>query len=292
MPDVKAKNLSFSRLLRDTVQLFFLHWRRHLVLSLLCAVPLGILMALHYFDPLTDFFRSSLEQPDVRRMPDGTPSMTVSAAASGALLPMRFLSLAALTVMIISAFAASWWSGIFELRQLPEGRGRRYFEDFTAVLARLVLVGAIMLAVAFGIGLINTALVQILTPVLRPLGAAQFVRFLISAALQVILLGVGLRLVLAVPPVLWGEHIPFARAWGASAGTTLNLGAAALLLAVPPLALTLIVGLLLGGGAANAGPVIEALTMVIMGPVIFLYHALQLTLAAVLFQKLREAGRL
>lgn len=292
MSQGQSNPLGFGALLRDTAQLFFMHWRRHLALSFFCALPLAILYAMGYFDLLTDLLRAGLQEPQVQRLPNGTPSMTVSGPPDAALLPMRLLSLAALTLMIISAYAANWWSGLFELQQMPQGHAHRYFEDFMAVLARLVLVSAIMLAVAFALGVINSLLAQVLVPALSPLGAAQFVRFLISAVLQILLLGVGIRLVLAIPPILWEEHVPITRAWAGSAGTTIVLGSTALLLSVPPVILALLVGMLLGGGTANAGPIVQALTIIIMGPVVFLYHGLQLTLVATAFRKLREAERL
>jgi hypothetical protein len=43
---------------------------------------------------------------------------------------------------------------------------------------------------------------------------------------------------------------------------------------------------------AAAGPILNALTVILLGPLLFLYHALQLTLAAVAFRALREARRL
>ena len=50
-------------------------------------------------------------------MPDGTPSMTVSASASSALVGMRFISLGALTLMLVpgSVLEKEWKEGRFQL---------------------------------------------------------------------------------------------------------------------------------------------------------------------------------
>lgn len=286
MPDPRPRPstprpLTLGPLLRDTVQLFFLHWRRHLVLSFLCAVPLGILYAAHYFDPLVRFIAAAMSQPEAQAM-----------AAEGAITPLRSLSLVALTLMIVSAYASAWWSGLLELPPPETDAARHHFDDFIAVLARLALVGAVMLAVVFAIELAAQVLIMVLGPLLSQVGAAAFAQFVILTLLVMVQQGIWIRLLVSVPPALWGEPMPITRSWTASTGTTLNLGAAVVVLALPSLTLALLIVLPVLQSLVASGPVLNALAVVLLGPLLFLYHALQLTLAAVAFKALRQADRL
>jgi hypothetical protein len=292
MPDVRPKALTLGPLLRDTMQLFALHWRRHLVLSFLCAVPLAILYAAGYFDPLIGFIRAVATQPEARDVPAGASSMTVTAPVGSIIPPLRSLSLVGLTLMAVSAYAAPWWAGLFELARPGPAPARQRFDDFIAVLARLALVGVVMLLVVFAIEFAGQVLILVLAPLLRQVGAAAFAQFIILTLLVIVQQGIWIRLLISVPSALWGEPMPIVRSWSASAGATLNLGAAVIILALPSLTLAMVVVLPVLQSLAAAGPILNALTVILLGPLLFLYHALQLTLAAVAFRALREARRL
>jgi hypothetical protein len=279
MPDPRPRILTLGPLLRDTMQLFFLHWRRHLVLSALCAVPLGILYAAHYFDPLIRFITAAMAQPEPQ------------AVAGDAVSPLRSLSLVALTLMIVSAYATSWWSGLLDLPRPQTNPARHQFEDFIAVLARLALVGAVMLVVVFVIELAGQVLIMMLGPLLSQVGAAAFAQFVILTLLVMVQQGIWIRLLVSVPPALWDKPMPMTRSWSASAGATLNLGAAVVVLALPSLTLAVLIVLPVLQSLGAAGPVLNVLAVVLLGPLLFLSHALQLTLAVVAFRALREAGR-
>ena len=100
-------------------------------------------------------------------------------------------------------------------------------------------------------------------------------------------MGVGMRLAVSIPPLLWHENISFARAWVASRGQTFILGLTGLALALPGFILLLLAADLLGAALKPSGGVISGLSILLLAPLIFLYYSLQFAALAVVFRQLR-----
>jgi len=205
---------------------------------------------------------------------------------------LRMLGILALSLLITSAYAAVWWRGLFD----PAGRngaaGPAWWDIYSLVLMKFVTFAALLLGAAIGLSLIAMFAALILMPVAGALGGQSLVSFLLSLAIQIMLLSIGMRLGVALPPATRGEDISFTTAWTATAGHMASFAAVALILGLPSLFLSLLIGQVFAAGISGAGPWAGIFTGLLLSPINFLVYALLFSALAVIFRRLREDGKI
>lgn len=278
MTDNTSRNMLILGIVSDALRLFALHWRRHFVLSAALALPMVSLAAAGFFDPIVTFLMRSQESEGAVDPPSG--------------MMLRILGIMALSLLITSTYAAVWWRGIFNLSDRESGQPPAWWDVHSLVLMKFLTFAALLLGAAIGLSLVAAFAALILTPIFSAVGGQAVVSFLISVAVQIMLLSVGMRLAVALPPAIWGEDIAFTDAWAAGAGHTVAFAAIALILGVPSLFISLLIGQFFAAGVADAGPWAGIFTGLLLSPINFLVYALLFAALTVIFRHLREAGKI
>lgn len=278
MTDNADRNMLILGIVRDSLHAFARHWRRHLVLSVAVSVPMVALAAAGFFDPVVDFILRSQESDAPVNLPQG--------------MMLRMLGILALMLLITSTFAAVWWRGLFEPANGGGAGGPAWWAVYALVLTKFVTFAALLLGAAIGLSLIAMFAALILMPVMGAVGGQNLVSFLLSLAIQIMLLSVGMRLGVALPPATWGEDVSFTNAWAAGAGHMASLAAVALILGLPSLFLSLLIGQLFAAGIADAGPWAGIFTGLLLSPINFLIYALLFSALAAVFRRFRRNGKI
>lgn len=288
----QPKSLTIGALLRDSLLLFSAHWKRHFLLSFLCILPVAVLLASGFLNPVIDFLASTMTMPPLERLPDGTPSMTVSPSSIKPMPVLRVLSTWALMLMCVSAYATDWWTELFELRHNTLVRRPSWLSAAAAVLTRFILYAVLMIGVESVGVMIGGGILQLAGPMLQSVGLLALAQFIVTGTLQIVSMGIGMRIAVSIPPLVTGEDISFSKAWVASRGLTLTFGLTAMALALPALFLILVAADLTGLTGTHGNMMIQGLTVWLLAPLIFLYSSLQFTVLATGFRGLRASGRL
>jgi hypothetical protein len=275
MPEAAVSPLSIAGILWETLRLFLQHWKRHLILSFLCALPMAVLLGLGFFQPIAESMRLIV---DAERSAGG-PVAQVRLPPDAML---RLFSSMALTLLMMSAYATAWWLGLFSLRR----EGMALLEAYAATLSRFIVFGIILLCLMTTASFVGSSL---LGPLVGLVGdGVAFLTLLIVA----VFLGFAMRLGLALPATAWGESISFGKAWTASQGLTFRLGAVTVLLLLLALFVSLILQGLLTAGDMLATGWGAGLAVFLMSPVNFLLYALPFSALAAVFAELRQGKKL